>query len=111
MSPPGGGVNRLPPTVAMLRIVQLAVRLAAVRSSWMGAFSVSAVSVTAAPIRTTSSASSIRSRPARRRPITALGSEIPSLTSGMATVPPAMTSRSGPCSSSSRSASGTDSGW
>ena len=103
-------MNRLPPTVAMLRIVQLAVRLAAV-AQLTGASSASVVSVTAAPIRRTSPATSIRSRPTRRRPITAPGSEMPSLTSGMATVPPAMTSRSGPCSASSSSASGTDSGW
>ena len=38
------------------------------------------------------------------------GSEMPSLMSGMATVPPAMTSSSGPCSERSPSASGTDAG-
>ena len=50
------------------------------------------------------------SRPARRRPMTVSGSEIPSLISGIATVPPAITSRSGPCLPSRSSASGSDRG-
>ena len=103
-------MNRLPPTVPMLRIAQLAVFRAASRSIGTAAWSRSRVSVTVAPMRSTSPLRAIPSRPARRRPITAWGSEIPSLMSGMATVPPAITRRSGPCRSSSPSASGNERG-
>ena len=109
-SPPRGGENRLPPTVAMLRTVQLAVRRAAVARIGTASCSASAVSVVIAPIRSPPSRGSIPSIPARRRPITRVGRMTPSLTSGIAIVPPARTSRSGPCAPSSPTASATDVG-
>ncbi len=63
-----------------------------------------------APIRTVSPVASIPSRPASRSPITVSGSDTPSLISGIATVPPAMTSSSGPCRSSRSSACGSERG-
>ncbi len=110
-SPPGDGVNRLPPTVAMLRIAQLPVLRAAVASSGACAWSARVVSVVIAPMRRVSPVRSMPSMPARRRPITRRGSEVPSLIPCIAIVPPAITSRSGPCSPSSASASGTEVGW
>ena len=50
-SPPGGGVNRLPPTVPMLRIDQLAVLRAASPSIGTASWPASRVSVVVAPIR------------------------------------------------------------
>jgi len=109
-SPPGGGVKRLPPTVPMLRIDQLAVWAAASRSSGTVSWARSWESVTAAPMASTSPCRSRRSRPAWRRLMTRSGREIPSLMRGIATVPPAITSRSCPWRSSRPIASGTDRG-
>ena len=94
----------------MLRIDQLAVFRAASRSIGTAGWASSCVSVAVAPILSVPPATSSVSRPALRRPITAPGSEIPSFISGMATVPPAITSSSGPCVSSRPNASGIDRG-
>ena len=76
----------------MLRMDQLAVCRAASPRSGMTSWSASRDRVTAAPTARAPSRRSRWSRPAWRRLMTRSGREMPSLTSGIASVPPAMTS-------------------
>ena len=108
---PRGAENRLPPTVAMLRTAQLAVRRAAVASSGTVVLRRErGERRRRADAQPAVARARCRPCPARRRPITRVGRVTPSLTSGIATVPPARTSRSGPCAPSSPTASATEVG-